>query len=256
MPHDRNARELLKQGSPREGFEVSPVLRQGLAELVKAHDYAGVTDRDVWEFAVEIRQLRGLQLTESDFRWLICAGYLLQAREETQLEDPNRRFRPVPNLAFSEQTCFVLTEKGVCFARDIVSCHELPEEHIGPSAQWAHQPCSDRPVWDGQRRELRVRGVLVKQFRSRAINQETILAAFEEEDWPPRIDDPLPPQPEQDAKRRLHDTIKCLNRVQTRKLIHFHGDGTGEGVLWSLPHDGQPWDETPCPCAACPLHEL
>ena len=59
-----------------------------------------------------------------------------------------------------------------------------------------------------------------------------ILAAFEEEGWPSRIDDPLPPQPEQDSKRRLSDTIKCLNRKQASPLIHFRGDGTGEGVVW------------------------
>ena len=56
-------------------------------------------------------------------------------------------------------------------------------------------------------------------------------------DGPPvteRIDDPLPPVPEQDPKRRLHDTIKCLNRNHRRKAIRFHGDGTGEGVCWEF----------------------
>lgn len=46
------------------------------------------------------------------------------------------------------------------------------------------------------------------------MNQEMLLAAFQEEDRPCRIDDPLPPQPDQDARRRLSDTIKCLNRKQ------------------------------------------
>ena len=47
-----------------------------------------------------------------------------------------------------------------------------------------------------------------------------------------RIDDPLPPQAEQDSKRRLSDTIKCLNNKQINELIRFHGDGTGEGITW------------------------
>jgi hypothetical protein len=59
-----------------------------------------------------------------------------------------------------------------------------------------------------------------------------VLCAFEEEGWPARIDDPLPPQQDQDSKRRLSDTIKCLNRKQSHHLIHFRGDGTGEGVVW------------------------
>ena len=81
---------------------------------------------------------------------------------------------------------------------------------------------------------LGINGTTVKRFRWTAANQETILAAFEEEGWPHRIDDPLPPQPDQDSKRRLSDTIKCLNRKQINQLIHFHGDGTGEGVIWEL----------------------
>ncbi len=66
-----------------------------------------------------------------------------------------------------------------------------------------------------------------------------VLTAFEEEAWPVRIDDPLPPHPEQDPKRRLHDTITSLNRHQRRPLIRFVGDGSGEGIRWeSLGLDG------------------
>ena len=80
-------------------------------------------------------------------------------------------------------------------------------------------------------------GVVIKRFKWPAINQETLLAVFEEEDWPPRIDDPLPMLPEQNPKRRLHDTIKCLNRHHLQQLIRFRGDGTGEGVRWELIDD-------------------
>ena len=38
----------------------------------------------------------------------------------------------------------------------------------------------------------------------------------------------------QDPKRRLSDTIKCLNRKQANSLIHFRGDGTGEGIVWEF----------------------
>ena len=75
---------------------------------------------------------------------------------------------------------------------------------------------------------------LVKQFKWTAENQEAILCVFEEEGWPARIDDPLPPQAEQDSKRRLSDTIKCLNRKQANPILHFRGDGTGEGIIWEL----------------------
>ena len=90
------------------------------------------------------------------------------------------------------------------------------------------------PTWDSERRELRIRETIIKLFKWTAANQETILAAFEEEDWPHRIDDPLPPHPDQDSKRRLSDTIKCLNRKQINQQIHFRGDGTGKGITWEL----------------------
>jgi hypothetical protein len=64
--------------------------------------------------------------------------------------------------------------------------------------------------------------------------QEAILMAFEEEKWPPRIDDPLPGNADLLPKRRLHDTIKSLNRNQKNCLVRFMGDGTGEGVRWEL----------------------
>ena len=55
-------------------------------------------------------------------------------------------------------------------------------------------------MWDPERRELHVAGLIVKRFKWPAVNQEAILTAFAEEGWPPRIDDPLPPHPEQDSK--------------------------------------------------------
>jgi len=72
----------------------------------------------------------------------------------------------------------------------------------------------------------------VKQFKQPAPSQETILASFEEEGWPERIDDPLPQQLGVCEKQRLHQTIINLNRYQREELIRFFGDGTGNGVCW------------------------
>ena len=47
-------------------------------------------------------------------------------------------------------------------------------------------------------------------------------------------DDPLPMHPDMLPKRRLHDTIKSLNRNQKTAQIRFMGDGTGEGIRWEL----------------------
>lgn len=90
------------------------------------------------------------------------------------------------------------------------------------------------PTWDSVRRELRVGVQVVKRFHNPAPVQELILAAFEEEGWPPHIDDPLPPCDGIDPKKRLHNAINCLNRNRAARLIKFHGNGTRTGVRWDF----------------------
>jgi hypothetical protein len=79
------------------------------------------------------------------------------------------------------------------------------------------------PVWEETARRLLFRGQVCKQFRRPAKNQETVLAAFQEENWPNAIDDPLP-----DGK--LARTVESLNdRLQH---IKFNLNGAGTGVSW------------------------
>jgi hypothetical protein len=74
----------------------------------------------------------------------------------------------------------------------------------------------------------------VKRFKVPARNQELILTAFEEEEWPSQLDDPLPPTARVDSKQRLHDAIVRLNRKQKQELLVFRGDGTGRGIIWEF----------------------
>ncbi|MFT5300651.1 MAG: hypothetical protein ACI87E_000449 [Mariniblastus sp.] len=97
-------------------------------------------------------------------------------------------------------------------------------------SSYIYQPPKIRPIWDKQKRELRYGDKLVKQFKWPALNQECVLNAFQEMGWPKEIDDPLSRDPKICPKRRLHDTLKCLNRKQANGIIKFRGDGTGEGV--------------------------
>lgn len=218
---------------------IASKLKPAFLVLLEAFEYAEDTGSEPWEFAVAMRRFKKLGLSESDLRWLARKGYAAHAREITRLEDAARRFRHTDNLSFYKRTCFVLTVAGAEYARSLNSQNGTST----PSSMENEKRTESRemkslnsnhvtPVWDAERRELLVNGDVVKQFKWTAENQETILAAFEEEHWPVHIDDPLPPRPEQDSKRRLSDTIKCLNRKQKRPLIHFRGDGTGEGVIW------------------------
>ncbi len=223
-------------------------LRPAFIALLEAFDYAEDTGSELWDFAVSMRRFENLGVSETDLRWLERKGYVEHAREVTRLEDETREFRQTANLRFNKRTCFVLTGVGAEYARSLgeqggISITSLKdsEKRNGRKERDSAKPIDVTPVWDAVRRELRLDGELVKQFKWSALNQEMILAAFEEEHWPVRIDDPLPPHAEQDSKRRLSDTIKCLNRKQKHSLIHFRGDGTGEGVIWER---AEPRDES------------
>ena len=240
-PRNRNERMI---------GEVPARISPALGVLLEAARYAEQTSGDCWEFAVELDQLIALGLTCNDFRWLVRNGLVEHQREVTLESADGRAFRPTGDLTFPEGTCFILTEAGVSIARG--SCptaaagaspsSSSPDEENATvtinrnfsKASGGPQGEPGVPRWDSQRRELRINAVTVKRFKWAAANQETVLAVFEEEGWPHRIDDPLPPHPEQDSRRRLSDTIKCLNRKQINHLIHFRGDGTGEGVIWEL----------------------
>jgi hypothetical protein len=221
----------------KQPTESTGKLRKALATLLEAFDYSVDTKCDRWDFAVPMRNLLDLGLNEADLRFLVRKGYAAHAREVTLEGDDGRQFRSTGDLTFSRRSCLVLTDVGVASARSVGHNPPTRKQSGAESARIpanSNQP--ERPMihWDAETRRLRVNGQLVKRFKWPAANQETILNAFQEEGWPDRIDDPLPPKPEQDPKRRLSDTIKCLNRNQTVQLIHFSGDGTGEGVLWEL----------------------
>lgn len=239
-PFGAGPEKLLAAAPPRP--------KAALRELLTAFEYARQVDRDAWDFAVTIEELRASGLTESDFRWLACEGIVQHAREITRLEDETRQFRATNPLVFTKRTCFVLTEEGRKVARSLFPADAVPQladkhirVHAGQDLSPPHERVpgetgerSVRPCWEADRHELRLNGLIIKQFKWPAANQEIILCAFQEEGWPFCIDDPLPPHPDQDSKRRLSDTIKCLNRKQKNPLIHFRGDGTGEGVIWEV----------------------
>jgi hypothetical protein len=97
------------------------------------------------------------------------------------------------------------------------------------------------PFWDAGSRCLWLGERLLKQFRQPAPNQTRLLAVFQEQGWENKhIDDPLlvvEGETEADAKRRLHETVKNLNRTLPLGTIRFRGDGTGQGATWE--YDGR-----------------
>jgi len=90
---------------------------------------------------------------------------------------------------------------------------------------------NSKPHWDSGSRELWFDGILVKQFRQAAANQDLLLSAFEEQKWRKWIDDPLPTVKGFDRRDRLINAVRRLN-VQSTKMLVFHLNGKGTGVGW------------------------
>lgn len=218
---------------------------EGLVFLLEAREYADDTGTDRWNFALEIGELRSVGLTKSDLRYLVLKGYVEHARETTLPGEATRSFHKSHGLTFSKRSCFVITEAGVFAARNRET-QQLADSPVAvcetaspPSGQAQLSTSARRvvPCWDSDLQELRCNGLIVKRFKVPAPNQEMILAAFQEEGWPARIDDPLPPHRDQDPKRRLHDTIVSLNRNHKTRFLRFMGDGSGQGVRWTIVND-------------------
>ncbi len=196
---------------------VKPVL----LELRQALEYARQTKQDHWQFAVEMGQLKSHGVSTGDLRLLSSAGLVEYANETTREQDHRRCYMPTPHLKFNDESCFVLSSQGLEKMQKL----QLRYPPAAGSSLVA-------PVWNTRLHELRFAGQSIKRFKWRARNQEAVLNAFQNLGWPDQIDDPLEVDLRVDSKRRLHDTIKCLNRGHFRPLIRFHGDGTGRGVIW------------------------
>ena len=229
-----------------------------LHRLREAYDVAFTCGRDAWDFSVELSQMQKVGVETHVLRLLICKDWIIHKRETAQGEEGRRIFESVNSLVLSDQSCFVISKKGYEVAKSTIQVMNpnnasgrttMSSHHSGPSGRInertsaidsnqlgsASRPHrSIKPVWDRERRELRLGEIVVKRFKWRAENQERILNAFEDLEWPPRIDDPLDAHPSICPKQRLHDTLKCLNRNQANELLKFRGDGTARGVLLEI----------------------
>ncbi|QDT96841.1 hypothetical protein [Gimesia aquarii] len=234
----------------------------GLYTLLKAFEYAVDTERSEMEFSVEVFRLKELHLTDGDLRWLVCKEFAVHGIETTVPAHKQRQFILDDSLVFNKRSCLALTLSGYHETLDAsLSSYDKPVDTIvtgdDPNKSQVTQEHSESkkilsfgtyqnivpersseslkqmiPSWHSERRELYWNGTLIKRYKVPSPNQETVLTVFEEENWPVRIDDPLPLRDGVVPKRRLQDTIKSLNRNQRNSLIKFRGDGSGEGVMW------------------------
>jgi hypothetical protein len=212
-----------------------------LSILLEDFHYARDLDANLWDFATEIGSLRRLNLSNGDLRWLVRRGLMEHGVEVTLGGDAQRSFQHPLRLMLSKRTCFVLSPAGAEMAGG--RCPAIDDSLAGakarpasakPALAIATPPGPQLPKWDRDRHELRVGSTLVKRYKIPSDNEETILTAFEELNWPVRIDDPLPPCHEPSPSGRLQETVELLNRNQKQPMIRFLKDGAGRGVLWEF----------------------
>ena len=214
--------------------------RAALAHLLEAHELAMDVGTDPVAFAVPIEEFRALGVLRATLKWLIHTGYA--SREGRAGDSTRRAVRGAGMYSLSDIDNLLLTEAGVELARLASAGGGKPagaSDFSNHNAPFDNRNDVDAlrettPSWNAASRTLYVGNRLVRRFRWAAPNQEFVLTSFQEEGWPRRIDDPLPPRDEMDPKIRLRDTITYLNRGQEPFRIRFHGDGTGRGVLWEL----------------------
>lgn len=225
---------LAKSGRSQNGRQLSLISQDGVLAaidlLLHARAFADDVQCDAWAFAVDWATLRDRHVTLNDMRWLLMKGFVLCKSETTYSALKERRFRTSYGSSAAGNYSFILTAAGESLIREMFAPADAIVNHLNTVKHIDDHPS---PFWDASRRTLFFGKEIVKQFRVRADTQEMILAAFQEEGWPPQIDDPLPPRDNVDRKRRLHDTICRLNHKHRCERIRFSGNGTGEGVLWS-----------------------
>jgi hypothetical protein len=223
-------------GQPPPNLVVQPKFQSALSYLFEARLYADQTGSHPWDFAVEAPELCSRGLSVNDLRLMVRLKYVEHAREITAPGDSGRRFQRTASSSFTGQSCFVLTAAGMKATAKLLNAPATKSEQESPTIPMVRNGSQVRkvavPHWSRERHVLSFDGLVVKQFRWPAANQELVLTTFQEERWPVRILDPLAPDPAQVVKQRLSETIRSLNRGQVNALLHFRGDGTGEGIVW------------------------
>jgi len=215
-----------------------PTTRQELSGFLAAYDALlgasrearglGLHPRDAPVARANLRQ-RGV---EDGVLLLLLFQRHVEHLWQTQAGTPRLEER----VLLDDRSCFALTKEGESFAGLFLDSLLLPVRGaklraVGKQLWVGRLP----PHYDKVNRVFTWGRNLLKHFRQPSENQETVLCSAQELNWPAWFDDPLPPTSGVRAKTRLHDTIKDLNRRQSRYLVHFKGDGTGTRIGWELP---------------------
>ena len=112
------------------------------------------------------RGLMAAGLNHNHLRFLICQGYAKHRLKRTPRRCGQRSFRPPHGLEAARASCFLLSESGLNYARNL----RLELAHPPPNGRshGAVAKGGSIPHWDLDRRELRLDRLVIKRFRQLA----------------------------------------------------------------------------------------
>jgi hypothetical protein len=191
----------------------------------------GLSPRDS---PVEYGQFRGFDVGNDVLVWMLFQAHLDHFQAAAGAAgSPDWALKP--SAVVGDGSAFSLTPLGEAFGELLVGSLLIPEGDEEFAWAWGLLRVGNlTPRYDREDRLFSWGRHLLKCYRQPSETQETILLAAEELGWSRWFDDPLPHQRNGNAKVRLHDTIKRLNRHQSPHLVRFKGDGTGTRVGWEL----------------------
>jgi len=125
-------------------------------------------------------------------------------------------------------------QAGRCTLRQILEAKRLARVDAPHDFAAEDEVPALGPKFDKGRRVLTVHGTFVRQFRRNAENQIRILESFQDQRWPPWIENPFGRPGPTDPRHRLSDAVADLNNDQELKLIHFWVEKGTQRVSWEL----------------------
>jgi hypothetical protein len=207
----------------------------GYIELLAAWCESRLQKADRRDYPVALASSLALRDAQTINLWLLHQGHVEHLQPSLAGSDGRSGLVVVDRLILSEDSHFVLTDRGVEFAQALILDMMLAGEKQDHNATWEELLLGQLlPRFDPEQRVFSWGWHLLKSFRQPAFNQELILRTGEELSWPDWFDDPLPKVAGKSPKVRLHETIQNLNRRQKKPLIRFTGDGTGRRIGWEF----------------------
>jgi hypothetical protein len=187
-----------------------------LQVLLNVHRRAQTTGRDPWDIALGLPELEAAGLTYDDLCELIARRLLAHKVEKIGRGGRRTLVRP-RGSELSPRSHFLLTAAGVRWAEYLVASDPASNPTTPSEGE-----SRTRPEWDAGRRLLSYTGRLVLKLSPQASIRKLILDSFQEDNWKPRIDNPITARSAgDDAGKRLRDALGGLNHSQLWRVLWF-----------------------------------